>query len=116
VIGDLSRLKHPITTREQALRLSGSGSKTADKIMEIVQTGALQRIAAEDTEEYRVCRLFAGIYDVGAKRARQWWTMGLRTLEDVEKRKAEIRLTRNQAVRHCSLYLASGADQEFRLA
>ncbi|EJU00591.1 Nucleotidyltransferase [Dacryopinax primogenitus] len=66
--------------------------------MEIIETGQLQRIQAEDTEEYRVCRLFAGIYDVGRKRAHEWWRMGLRTLEDVEKRKDEIKLTRNQAI------------------
>ncbi|KZO91786.1 Nucleotidyltransferase [Calocera viscosa TUFC12733] len=98
VIGDLSRVKHKITTRAQALKLQGSGAKTADKIMEIIATGELQRIQAEDTEEYRVCKLFAGIYDVGAKRAHQWYGMGLRTLEDVEKHKEEIRLTRNQSI------------------
>ncbi|KZT57577.1 Nucleotidyltransferase [Calocera cornea HHB12733] len=98
VIGDLSRVKHKITTRAQALKLNGSGAKTADKIMEIIQTGGLQRIQAEDTEEYRVCKMFAGIYDVGAKRAHKWYNMGLRTLEDVEARKDEIGLTRNQAI------------------
>lgn len=61
--------------------------------MEIIQTGSLQRIAYENTEDVAATRLFSGIYGVGQTTAYQWYASGCRTLEDVKSGKGGVKLS-----------------------
>ncbi len=76
--------------------------------MEIVNTGALERINHERTEDVEVVNIFKGIYGVGEfgslkvhcscvtvklsgpHIAYKWFASGCRTLEDVKQRKGGI--------------------------
>ena len=76
------------------------------KIMEIIQTGALERINYERTEDVEAVNVFKGIYGVGEsqtdlaaslglilvgpKTAFMWYASGGRTLDDVKQRKGGI--------------------------
>ncbi|KAH9996416.1 hypothetical protein BJV74DRAFT_883693 [Russula compacta] len=78
--------------------LNGVGEKTALKIIEIIETGALRRIDAERTEDVSAVQLFQGIYGVGQSTARAWYLAGCRTLEDIKQRKGGIVLSRAQEI------------------
>ncbi|EJD51237.1 Nucleotidyltransferase [Auricularia subglabra TFB-10046 SS5] len=92
--------RHPtrIKSAEEAERLHGVGKKTADKIMEILGTGNLQRLKTEREHGHDVVALFRGIYSVGSKIAWEWYAKGLRTLDDVRERKGGIRLNSAQEI------------------
>ncbi|KIY71874.1 Nucleotidyltransferase [Cylindrobasidium torrendii FP15055 ss-10] len=77
---------HPkrIKSFEDAKRLPGVGERTASKIMEIIQTGGLERIKHENSESVQVVKLFQGIYGVGQNTAQMWYNNGCRTLEDLK--------------------------------
>ncbi|KAH8988381.1 hypothetical protein EDB92DRAFT_1872393 [Lactarius akahatsu] len=64
-IAALRKCKERIGSLEQARSLNGVGDKTAQKIMEIIDTGALRRVDAERTEDVAAVQLFQGIYGVG---------------------------------------------------
>ncbi|KAH9886677.1 hypothetical protein C8Q73DRAFT_714869 [Cubamyces lactineus] len=92
--------KHPsrIRSYEEARTLRGIGDKTAQKIMEIIETGNLRRIEHERTEDVAAVQLFQGIYGVGANTAMKWYNNGCRTLEDVAARKGGIKLSTEQMI------------------
>ncbi|KAI0659500.1 hypothetical protein C8Q70DRAFT_915132 [Cubamyces menziesii] len=92
--------KHPsrIKSYEEAKTLRGIGDKTAQKIMEIIETGNLRRIEHERTEDVAAIQLFQGIYGVGANTAMKWYNNGCRTLEDVAARKGGIKLSTEQMI------------------
>ncbi|KAH9957501.1 hypothetical protein BC827DRAFT_653010 [Russula dissimulans] len=97
-IAALRRCKERITSVEQAMSLNGVGEKTALKIMEIIDTGALRRLDAERTEDVVAVQLFQGIYGVGQSTAYAWYLAGCRTLEDIKQRKGGIQLSQVQAI------------------
>ncbi|KAI0252301.1 hypothetical protein BJV78DRAFT_1204329 [Lactifluus subvellereus] len=97
-IAALRRCSERITSLEQAMSLNGVGEKTALKIMEIVETGALRRVDAERTEDVAAAQLFQGIYGVGQSTAYAWYLAGCRTLEDVKQRKGGIELSHVQVI------------------
>ncbi|KAF8513529.1 hypothetical protein JB92DRAFT_2923156 [Gautieria morchelliformis] len=84
-IGSLKAHPRRIRSREEALKLSGVSGKTADKIMEVIRTGELQRIKYTKTEELKAMRIFCGIYGVGPNTARKWYHQGLKNLDDVRR-------------------------------
>ncbi|KAI0325262.1 hypothetical protein GY45DRAFT_1330494 [Cubamyces sp. BRFM 1775] len=92
--------KHPsrIRSYEEAKTLRGIGDKTAQKIMEIIETGNLRRIEHERTEDVAAIQLFQGIYGVGANTAVKWYNNGCRTLEDVAAQKGGIKLSTEQMI------------------
>ncbi|KAI9435731.1 hypothetical protein H4582DRAFT_1968310 [Lactarius indigo] len=92
-IAALRKCKERISSLEQARSLNGVGDKTAQKIMEIIETGALRRVDAERTEDVAVVQLFQGIYGVGQSIAYAWYFAGCRTLDDIRERKGGIKLT-----------------------
>ncbi|KAH8988995.1 hypothetical protein EDB86DRAFT_3047487 [Lactarius hatsudake] len=92
-IAALRKCKERIGSLEQARSLNGVGDKTAQKIMEIIETGALRRVDAERTEDVAVVQLFQGIYGVGQSIAYAWYFAGCRTLDDIRERKGGIKLT-----------------------
>jgi len=80
------------------MSLNGVGEKTALKIMEIIETGALRRVDAERTEDVVAVQLFQGIYGVGQSTAYAWYLAGCRTLEDIKHRKGGIELSQVQEI------------------
>ncbi|KAH9068006.1 hypothetical protein EDB83DRAFT_670623 [Lactarius deliciosus] len=92
-IAALRKCKERIGSLEQARSLNGVGDKTAQKIMEIIETGALRRVDAERTEDVAVVQIFQGIYGVGQSIAYAWYFAGCRTLDDIRERKGGIKLT-----------------------
>ncbi|KAI0040057.1 hypothetical protein FA95DRAFT_1550156 [Auriscalpium vulgare] len=89
---------HRITSLEQARKLHGVGDKTANKIMEIVQTGQLRRIGYETTEDIAIVKVFTGIYGVGARTAHQWYAAGCRTLADITAGVGGVKLSDAQVI------------------
>eukprot|EP00039_Didymoeca_costata_P014451 m.233686 g.233686 ORF g.233686 m.233686 type:complete len:488 (-) comp16028_c0_seq11:1933-3396(-) len=61
------------------------GKKTVDKILEIIDSGQLQRVMDADTPEERARQLFVQVWGIGAKTAQKYVNMGYRTLDDLKK-------------------------------
>lgn len=97
-IGSLQRSRKGITNAEDARRLYGIGEKTADKIVEIISTGNLQRLQYEKCGEYQICQKLMGIYGVGPKTAYDWYRKGVRSLDDVWAGRGGITLNENQRI------------------
>ncbi|KZT68564.1 hypothetical protein DAEQUDRAFT_745631 [Daedalea quercina L-15889] len=87
-----------IRSYEEARAIRGVGDKTAQKIIEILQTGNLRRIGYEKTEDVEAINTFQGIYGVGRHTAFKWYANGCRTLDDVRARKGGIRLSPCQEI------------------
>ncbi|XP_033125582.1 DNA polymerase lambda-like isoform X4 [Anneissia japonica] len=81
--------KHPtkVTSWEEANRIPGVGSKLADKIIEIVESGHLRKIDHVcKGEEMEALNKFNNIWGVGPTTAQGWVQQGYRTLDDVMKK------------------------------
>ncbi|KAI0726960.1 hypothetical protein C8Q72DRAFT_925894 [Fomitopsis betulina] len=87
-----------IRSLEEARAIKGVGDRTAQKIIEILKTGELRRIAYEKTEDVAVINLFQGIYGVGRHTAFKWYNSGCRTLDDILARKGGIKLSACQVI------------------
>ncbi|KAI0651056.1 hypothetical protein C8Q79DRAFT_931196 [Trametes meyenii] len=92
--------KHPtrVKSYEEAAGLRGIGAKTAQKIMEIIDTGHLRRIEHERTADVAAIQTFLGIYGVGVNTASKWYNNGCRTLGDVAACKGGIKLSTEQEI------------------
>ncbi|KAI0772384.1 DNA polymerase beta palm-domain-containing protein [Trametes elegans] len=97
-VASLRKYPHRIKCHGEAVKIRGVGEKTAEKIMEIIQTGELRRIGHERTPDVAVVNLFRGIYGVGQKTAYMWYGSGCRTLADLAARKGGIRLSAEQEI------------------
>ncbi|KAJ3997744.1 DNA polymerase lambda [Lentinula boryana] len=91
---------HPkrIKSLEDAQKIPGIGKKTAQKIMEIIETGDLQRIAYERTEDVKVLSIFTKIYGVGIQTATMWYARGCRTIEDLCNGVGDVTLNEGQKI------------------
>ncbi|KAH7927186.1 hypothetical protein BV22DRAFT_1032056 [Leucogyrophana mollusca] len=87
-----------IKSFSQARAIKGVGEKTALKIMEIIETGGLRRIAYAKTDDVEVINVFQGVYGVGRQTAFMWYASGCRTLDDVKARKGGIKLSTVQEI------------------
>ncbi|XP_071949012.1 DNA polymerase lambda-like isoform X2 [Antedon mediterranea] len=90
--------KHPtkVTTWEEASHIPGVGSKLADKITEIVESGHLRKIDHVcKGEEMEALNKFNNIWGVGPTTAQGWVQQGYRSLDDVMK---NITLNRQQTI------------------
>jgi DNA polymerase lambda len=76
--------------------LPGLGEKMATKVWELLETGKLQK-AEEicETEEAQTLALFNGVWGVGPTTAHQWFSQGLRSLDDL---RTKANLTRQQQI------------------
>ncbi|RUO97062.1 hypothetical protein BC936DRAFT_141045 [Jimgerdemannia flammicorona] len=88
----IKRHSNPILGKQDAIQIPGVGTRLAEKIEEIINTGHLRRLDNLG-ETAEVIKLFTSIYGVGSSLAMKWISQGLRTLDDVEKH-----LTRNQKI------------------
>ncbi|KAF7297381.1 DNA polymerase lambda [Mycena indigotica] len=116
VLRALKNVHRPIKTYEDAMKVPYVAEKTAKKaslsrsylwrsnaedpgqIMEIVNTGDLQRIKYENTPELRTRKVFQGVYGVGPMIAQKFYNAGCRTLLDLVEGKGGIVLTEAQKV------------------
>ena len=65
-------------------RVRGMGGKMIGKVREIITTGTLTKVGhMEADERMQVMERFTKIHGVGATTAARWYSMGLRTLNDV---------------------------------
>ncbi|KAK7684455.1 hypothetical protein QCA50_012402 [Cerrena zonata] len=89
-----------IRSTEEAMSLNGVAKKTAEKIMEIIRTGDLQRLHHERavSDDIRVIELFQGIYGVGRQIAHRWYNAGCRTLDDLREGKGGVKLSSVQQI------------------
>lgn len=97
-IGIVRRYPTRFKSLEEAIAIKGIGKKTGLKIMEIINTGGLKRLEYERTEQTVVSEIFQDIYGVGPQLATRWFSLGLRTLEDVAQEKFGIKLTAAQRI------------------
>ncbi|KAJ4480856.1 DNA polymerase lambda [Lentinula aciculospora] len=91
---------HPkrIKSLEDAQKIQGVGKKTAQKIIEIIETGDLQRIVYENTEDVKAISTFTGIYGVGIQTATMWYARGCRTVEDICNGVGDVKLNDGQKI------------------
>ncbi|OAX37687.1 hypothetical protein K503DRAFT_692911, partial [Rhizopogon vinicolor AM-OR11-026] len=87
-----------IKSFNEARSINGVGEKTAQKIMEIIETGNLRRIGYEKTDDVTAINLFQGIYGVGRQISSMWYNNGCRTLDDIRARKGGIKLSPVQEI------------------
>eukprot|EP00004_Rigifila_ramosa_P010463 TRINITY_DN2232_c0_g1_i10.p2 TRINITY_DN2232_c0_g1~~TRINITY_DN2232_c0_g1_i10.p2 ORF type:complete len:202 (-),score=48.63 TRINITY_DN2232_c0_g1_i10:463-1068(-) len=93
----VSRMPERITSIRQLENIKGIGDKTLAKIQEILDTGQLQRVEIlKRSERNQTLNLFCGIWGVGLKTATKFFSLGMRTLTDLERR--PDLLNRNQRV------------------
>ncbi|KIY44359.1 Nucleotidyltransferase, partial [Fistulina hepatica ATCC 64428] len=90
--------KTRIKSYAEARKIPRVGHRTAMKIMEIINSGELQRIKFERTPDVQAMKLFEGIYGVGPTTGLRWYMNGLRTLDDVRNEKNGIKLTPAQRI------------------
>ena len=81
-IASLKKTTEQITTFEQAKALPSVGDRLASHIVEIVQTGNLER-TDHLSPEYEIVRQFMKIYGVGPTKAAEFVQKGFRSLQDI---------------------------------
>ncbi|KAK7448434.1 hypothetical protein VKT23_013697 [Stygiomarasmius scandens] len=97
-ISSLRKCGYRIRNYQDAIVLPGVGTKTAQKISEIIATGDLRRLHHELSGETQIITLFTGIYGVGTVTAYDWYNKGARTLVDLTSRKYDIKLSAAQRI------------------
>lgn len=81
--------KHPkqISSWEEAKSLPGIGTRLADKIWEIAQSGELRKLKEfESDEELQVLKMFTNVWGAGPHTAQLWYQQGFRTIADLEQK------------------------------
>lgn len=89
-IKQLERIKVPILSGEQALKIEGIGKGIASHIEEIIKSGGLKSLEEREAgriERQKVLETFMKIWGVGAKVAGEWYQKGYRNLEDLKDEK-----------------------------
>lgn len=90
---------HPqeIKTHAQASAIPNVGPKMADKIMEIINEGSLQKVKEVcESEKLKILDLFSRVWGAGPKTADKWYEQGFRTLDDLVSVKVFDELFENQ--------------------
>ncbi|XP_036592013.1 DNA polymerase lambda isoform X2 [Trichosurus vulpecula] len=93
-ISALKSYHKPVTSYQEACGIPGIGKRMAEKIMEIVESGHLQKLD-HISDSVPILELFSNIWGVGSKTAQMWYQQGFRTLEDIQSRAT---LTAQQAI------------------
>ncbi|KAJ3124025.1 hypothetical protein HK098_001456 [Nowakowskiella sp. JEL0407] len=93
--------KHPkeIQSGKEAREIPGVGSKIADKIDEILETGKLKKIENAPAE-LKVLEEFMTVHGVGRIIAKQWYSKGFRSLDDVRNavENGKLKLSHDQEI------------------
>ncbi|XP_043912285.1 DNA polymerase lambda isoform X3 [Protopterus annectens] len=87
---------HPkaVSSYEEACAIPGIGTRMADKIKEILESGHLRKLDYIG-ETVPVMELFCNIWGVGIRTAQMWYQQGFRTLEDI---RTKATLTSQQSI------------------
>lgn len=88
-IAAVKSAEQPITSGEQAVAL-GVGKKIAEKIDEILATGALQEIVSVDHGKTEIIAEFTKIWGVGPVKAGALYQAGARTITDVRTQFSQL--------------------------
>ncbi|CAF1264141.1 unnamed protein product [Adineta ricciae] len=95
-ISTLKKCHRPVTTYEEIRRLPGIGSRLAEKIVEIMETGSMTKLEEYQTDaDIAVMDLFGQIWGIGPAQAKRWVDVGYRTLDDL---RTKAKLTHNQMI------------------
>eukprot|EP00742_Colponemidia_sp_Colp-10_P010216 GILJ01011208.1.p1 GENE.GILJ01011208.1~~GILJ01011208.1.p1 ORF type:complete len:660 (+),score=72.48 GILJ01011208.1:80-2059(+) len=80
----LKSYNKPLTVEAARQGIKGVGKKTNEKIVEILESGKLQRLEEQKKDErYASINLYARIWGAGPKACERWYTLGYRTYEDL---------------------------------
>eukprot|EP00057_Strongylocentrotus_purpuratus_P020239 XP_011674713.1 PREDICTED: DNA polymerase lambda [Strongylocentrotus purpuratus] len=111
-ISALKNYGKDVTTWEEASAIPGIGTKMADKILEIIESGHLRKIdhvcKGEDME---AIDLFNNVWGAGPTVAREWVQQGFRTLEDLRE-KAKLSKQQLIGLKHYHEFLERMPRQE----
>ncbi|XP_033756998.1 DNA polymerase lambda-like [Pecten maximus] len=92
----LRRLPKPISSWQEAKDLPGVGTRLADKIWEIAESGELRKLNEfRSSDEVRVMEMFGNVWGAGAHTSRTWYQQGFRTLDDL---RTKANLTHQQKI------------------
>ena len=73
-IGAIKRYPKAITTHAEASKIPGVGSKMADKIVEILESGSLEKVGQVcEGEKAKVINLFNRVWGAGPASAEAWF-------------------------------------------
>ncbi|KAM6443172.1 DNA polymerase lambda isoform 2-T6 [Liasis olivaceus] len=93
-INALKSYHKPVTSYQEACMIPGIGKQMAEKIVEILESGHLQKID-HISDSVSVLELFSNIWGAGVKTSQMWYQQGFRTLDDIRTRAS---LTSQQAI------------------
>ncbi|XP_021378417.1 DNA polymerase lambda-like [Mizuhopecten yessoensis] len=92
----LRKLPKPISSWQEAKALPGVGTRLADKIWEIAESGELRKLNEfRSSDEVRVMEMFGNVWGAGAHTSRTWYQQGFRTLDDL---RTKANLTHQQKI------------------
>ncbi|XP_022080719.1 DNA polymerase lambda-like isoform X3 [Acanthaster planci] len=92
----LKQYPKEVTSWEEANKIPGIGTRLADKISEILESGHLRKIDHVcGGEDMKALDIFNQIWGVGPTVAQEWVQLGFRTLDDVREK---AKLTRQQKI------------------
>ncbi|XP_060066697.1 DNA polymerase lambda-like [Ylistrum balloti] len=92
----LRRLPRPISSWQEAKDLPGVGTRLADKIWEIAESGELRKLNEfRSSDEVKVMEMFGNVWGAGAHTSRTWYQQGFRTLDDL---RTKANLTHQQKI------------------
>ncbi|KAL4421994.1 hypothetical protein ABPG77_011017 [Micractinium sp. CCAP 211/92] len=88
----------PLDTAED-VREMGLTERSLVKVLEVVEFGRCSRAdGVVASESLTVHALFQQVWGVGQKTAERWFSLGLRSLDDVRQRAEELHLTEQQRI------------------
>lgn len=105
-VSGIRTIRDKITNISQVKNISGIGPTIITKIKEYLDTGKIEAVEQAKAEIVKgkkltvkegIIELFQTIWGVGPKKALELYDSGVRTIEDLEKRKYEL-LTRSQII------------------
>ncbi|XP_038046453.1 DNA polymerase lambda-like [Patiria miniata] len=101
----LKQYPKEVTSWEEANKIPGIGTRLADKISEILESGHLRKIDHVcGGEDMKALDIFNNIWGVGPTVAQEWVQLGYRTLDDVRE-KAKLNRQQKIGLKHYEDFL-----------
>jgi len=90
-----------LTSGEEARKLPGVGEKISKKIDEILSTGKLKKLEViHGDEEATVINLLTRVSGIGPAKAKDLYTEGIKSLDDLEKTKSKLTHAQQIGLKH----------------
>ncbi|XP_071987278.1 DNA polymerase lambda isoform X2 [Engystomops pustulosus] len=93
-INALKSYHKPVTSAQEAAKITGIGKKMAEKIEEILDSGHLRKLD-HISDSVNILEVFTNIWGAGVKTAQSWYQQGFRSLDDI---RTKANLTSQQAI------------------